>query len=470
MIVIAHDESIDIDKVPDDMCIDYEPDMFFKARIFIAKYGYAVARDADHRVILKNENNTYAHTYCYSGGVDMWFLDQYDCIFLHGCNEFSVELCQSALRLWKGKRLVLVGSDWQGLIPMLPDISSECWYEEELTQERLDELSYGFKCLHAVFGIPHAEPMDRYNQGIMYYDEIMALTFMFSDYREFGNDNDDKNFFVLDAYYGNLGLFAILPKVEICAKYAKSRGFIPVISLKRMGDKCFYSDYEGDDIWKKFFNQPEKYSVEDVMNSKHVYFSPGFYNGSVMSGIMDISCGAESGLDWPEGIYNYKVLTYLRDKEKVFLPYPEQTLGVLARGTDYVKTHLQNHPIHASLDMICEKIDEALIQWNLKYVYVSTEDASYCRYLKDRYKEKIFFTDQERYEVADGELLSDLHYRQNEKRDGFNMGMDYILSIDLLSKCNSLIASGGCGGLSEAIRQNEGKYKNVYVFDLGVNS
>ena len=67
-------------------------------------------------------------------------------------------------------------------------------------------------------------------------------------------------------------------------------------------------------------------------------------------------------------------------------------------------------------------------------------------------------------------MLSDLHYRQNEKRDGFNMGMDYILSIDLLSKCNSLIASGGCGGLSEAIRQNEGKYKNVYVFDLGVNS
>ncbi len=49
------------------------------------------------------------------------------------------------------------------------------------------------------------------------------------------------------------------------------------------------------------------------------------------------------------------------------------------------------------------------------------------------------------------------------------MGMDYILSIDLLSKCNSLIASGGCGGLSEAFRQNEGRYNNVYVFELGVN-
>lgn len=39
--------------------------------------------------------------------------------FMGGGNEFSVELCQSALRLWKDKRLVLVESDWQGLISEL---------------------------------------------------------------------------------------------------------------------------------------------------------------------------------------------------------------------------------------------------------------------------------------------------------------------------------------------------------------
>lgn len=123
------------------MFVDYEPDMFFKAKILIAKYGYAIAKNNEHTVLLKNEDNTYVHSYCYNGGADMWFLDQYDCIFLHDCNEFSVELCQSALRLWKGKRLVLVGSEWQRLIPMLPDIACECWYEEVLTQERLDELT-----------------------------------------------------------------------------------------------------------------------------------------------------------------------------------------------------------------------------------------------------------------------------------------------------------------------------------------
>lgn len=468
MVVIAQDESIDIDSVPEDMCVDYGVDMFYLSRTVIARHGYAVARDDNHKVLLKDEGNTYLHSYCYSGGADMWFLDQYDCIFLHDCNEFSVELCQSALKLWKGKRLVLVGGNWEELIPLLPDIECECWYEEALTQEMLDHLSEGFKCLHVVFGIPHAEPIDRYNDGIMYYDEVMALTFMFSDYRELGSDNDDKNFFVLDAFYGNLGLFVIFSKVISCIRYAKSRGFIPVVSLKRMGAGCFYSDWEGDDVWNKFFNQPEGYSMDEVMNSRHVFFSPGFYNGNVMSIIMDRQ-SENVNLSWPGGIYNEQVNRCICEKEKEFLPYPEQTLGVLARGTDYVKTHLSNHPIHASIDMICEKIDECLAQWNLKYIYVSTEDASYCRYLKDRYGGKVFFTDQERYEVEDGEMLADLHRRQKIKRKGFDMGTDYILSIDLLAKCNSLIASGGCGGLSEAVRQNEGRYSNVYVFQLGVN-
>ena len=47
--------------------------------------------------------------------------------------------------------------------------------------------------------------------------------------------------------------------------------------------------------------------------------------------------------------------------------------------------------------------------------------------------------------------------------------MEYILSINLLSKYNSLIASGGCSGLEEALKENGGRYQNVYIFDLGKN-
>jgi len=54
------------------------------------------------------------------------------CIFLYDCNEFSVELCRTALGEWTGKRLVLVGSKWERMIEYLDDIDGvECFYEPE---------------------------------------------------------------------------------------------------------------------------------------------------------------------------------------------------------------------------------------------------------------------------------------------------------------------------------------------------
>ena len=44
-----------------------------------------------------------------------------------------------------------------------------------------------------------------------------------------------------------------------------------------------------------------------------------------------------------------------------------------------------------------------------------------------------------------------------------------LYSFCRLSKCHSLIASGYCGGVDEALKENQGQYKNVFIFDLGVN-
>ena len=49
MVVISHDESIDIDTVPEDMQVEYGPDMFYQARFIIAKHECAVARDDKHK-------------------------------------------------------------------------------------------------------------------------------------------------------------------------------------------------------------------------------------------------------------------------------------------------------------------------------------------------------------------------------------------------------------------------------------
>ncbi len=50
--------------------------------------------------------------------------------------------------------------------------------------------------------------------------------------------------------------------------------------------------------------------------------------------------------------------------------------------------------------------------------------------------------------------------------EGFSLGVEYLCTVHLLSQCCSLIASGECGAVGEAIRENGGKYQHVYIFHL----
>ena len=96
---LTYGQIIESDGINAGQVIPYGPDMYRQALPIILKHGYAVASDPDGKnsKILKLQGGTYAHRYRYDGGVDMWFLNSYDCIFLYDCNEFSVELCRTAL-------------------------------------------------------------------------------------------------------------------------------------------------------------------------------------------------------------------------------------------------------------------------------------------------------------------------------------------------------------------------------------
>ena len=53
--------------------------------------------------VLVWETSSYVHSYRYEGLIDTEFIDEYECLILHGCNEFSVEICRTALDQWSGK-------------------------------------------------------------------------------------------------------------------------------------------------------------------------------------------------------------------------------------------------------------------------------------------------------------------------------------------------------------------------------
>ncbi len=409
--------------------------------------------------------SSYEHVYQYEGMVDVSFLDCYESMALVRLNEYSVELFRRAVPLWHGKELFLVGEGWREFVEVLPAFShvkvTVLDRLEQWEEVRREKGSQGEGFLSVVEGIPENEGTERYESGLLYYDEVMTLTFLFSNVTRPGVRNPGIRFFLIDGKFSLEGMFAIWMKAFTAARYALARGYAPAFAIIS-SDRNMYSDHPGDDIWNKFFLQPGGYTMEEVQESSYVALSPNMNLMNTVRYIMDqVSAGKD--MLWPGGIWNSQVKAYIEDRQKRFLPHPEETLGVLVRGTDYVKNPLPNHPKHAAVEQVMEKIDEVDGRWPFRWIYLATEDAGICQQMKDRYGDRLTCTDQERYTVEPGQLLVELHKEKQEGK-GFRLGAEYLCSISLLAQCSSLIASGPCGALGEAMRQNDGRYGEVFVF------
>ena len=103
--------------------------------------------------------------------------------------------------------------------------------------------------------------------------------------------------------------------------------------------------------------------------------------------------------------------------------------------------------------------------WNKFFLQTATKDAEIYTRMGEYYVTYLTCTDQKRYVTKPGQLLMDLH-KEKKKGDGFRLGAEYICSVSLLAQCDSLIASGNCGALDEALRENDGRYRHIYKFEL----
>jgi len=426
--------------------------------------------DGNYLTVLKAVPSYYLHMYG-QGEPDLSFLNKYDAIVFYGLNEFAVELYRKALPLWTGKRVVLCG-EWEIMGNVLPGLRGK----EIILQSNWSPSDQGVlldgvsdNVLHVGDRMPKNEDISRLtSERIVLLEEVMTYTFCFNNLRHFGEKYPDKKFFVIDGHFSIEGIFGIQDKVFNMARFAKSRGYEPVFYIINSTDNM-YSDFEGDDIWGKFMNQPGGASMDMVKEAKNVYISPNANCLTIMRHIFRENTPADTELDWSQGLYNEKVEKYIANHGKIMTD-SSNTLGVLVRGTDYQKTKFPGHPVHATVEQVIEKITEVEKEHPYKYIYLATEDAEILEEMKRAYGDRLIYTDQERFTIEPGKLLASLHGADTkEMGKGFRLGAEYLCTLRLLSQCESLIASGACGGVEEAIRENGGKYRFIYVFKLGIN-
>ena len=155
---------------------------------------------------------------------------------------------------------------------------------------------------------------------------------------------------------------------------------------------------------------------------------------------------------------------YLLKEESIIKE--KKVLGVLVRGTDYVKIKPAGHPIQPSVETVLTDVKKIADKY--EYIYLATDELAVVKKFEEIFPKKILTNKRKYFDIINEQteslLISQIHFER--ENDNFLKGLEYLSSLNLLSKCNSLIA-GNCGGATFAYYMNDMKYEFYKIYNLG---
>ena len=283
--------------------------------------------------------------------------------------------------------------------------------------------------------------------------------------KTYGTENPNITFYVISFDYDTQGLFAIVKSILSHVMYAVDKGWIPVVDLKNYN--CQYQQ-KGENAWELFFEQPCGYTLDDILRSKNIIRS---YYGMYPYNKYDFY---DDVLDRPEeckrlaDIYkNYIkpqpiVLQYMQ-KTANDLQIDDKTLGVLCRGTDYLRRKPQYHPRQPEPEMVINDAVDFMHQKGYESVFIATEDEIVLDLFKKKFGDKLRYINQPRLKLSDGQqYLSDIKTDNDVRRQ---MALDYYTALYVLSQCPAILAGRTAGTLG-AVFMSKG-YEWAKFYDLG---
>lgn len=285
-----------------------------------------------------------------------------------------------------------------------------------------------------------------------------------------GKENADKTFYIIrrrDWYCGLFSLFLTnLQRIDIALK----SGYIPVVDMQSDFNIYLSEDKVGkENAWEYYFEQPCGYSLKDINRSKNVIIGSGAV--PKMFPYLDISFlyGETGELEyWRNLVRDYvkvnnEVMERLESRYHELFPVNAKVLGVICRGTDYTNGKPKNHPVQPSVTQIICKVEEIMKEIECDKIFLATEDERYYNALKSRFNDKII-TNTQKYIKYQSGAIGKLLYEDNNSN--YENGMEYLITILLLSKCNYLC--GSCvSGTVGALLLTKG-FEYTYLFDLGI--
>jgi len=280
-----------------------------------------------------------------------------------------------------------------------------------------------------------------------------------------GRDFPDQIFYVIRRHNLKAGLFSFLATNLGSIEEALQRGMVPVIDMQSSPNPMLTAAQVGNtNAWELFFKQPCGYGLEDVRHAKRVVLSkvtaPEKYPDYRMLG------DEESVKRWRELAAKYIVIRddIREDSQEYYnqVMQGHKVLGVLCRGTDYIHAKPKDHPIQPEVSQVLSDCRDYMRAHHYDMIYLATEDADIWETFQGAFPGRVISYQQLHFRTRENE---NVNVTGNQLLDPYQRSREYLISISLLARCDSLIA-GAAGGTYGALLMTEG-YEYTKIYQLG---
>ncbi len=283
-----------------------------------------------------------------------------------------------------------------------------------------------------------------------------------------GNDFPNRRFFIIRRREYGIGLFSYFWTNIGWINYAETRGMIPVVDMAAY-NTIYHSSggHAHENAWELFFEQPCGYGLNDVEKAHSVSFAASSLPAWSLPRL-----GAWKNVERnPTLLYWRDVVRRnikpRKDKLEAFrIPefeeaLPRGVIGVLARGTDYIKVRPVGHPVQPDVDMIINAVEQYSKEGHDdERIFLVKEDDSIADKIVSHFKKRVILSNQYLIKYSGGFLGRVKDVIGNKDR-----GYRYLRAILDLSRCSALIA-GRTSGTVGAVLLSHG-FKYARVFNLG---
>lgn len=282
--------------------------------------------------------------------------------------------------------------------------------------------------------------------------------------------NQEQIYYIIRRDNPYIGLLTFVSVFLGHIAYAIEKGYIPVIDMQNYPNLYLEENEVGKkNAWELFFDQPFGVTLSDIPNNSKVIYSPKY--------IHPLSPFINSLYDEKESIFWKKISNkflrfnnvtndyYMSEYNKLIKG--KKVLGLLYRGTDYIRLKPKNHPIQPSIEQYIEVIKKCVLEWgDFDCYYIATEDQEIVNELDRIFPNKILVNDRQYYnQISDIRYLAEAKF--DRENDRYLKGLEYLSSIKLLSNADFIIA-GLCAGTYAANFLKPSKFEKTYYFNLGV--